>query len=747
MDLLVGALDSAEVIESVRLILLSGDWIAVDLPARIKKHFPCAEIVSLGGATEAAIWSMIYPIKTDMRGRKSVPYGYPMNNQQAYILDAAGNVLPYEVEGELYIGGRGVAKGYDNDPKKTAESFICHETFGRLYRTGDYAAMKREGYMEFRGRRDNQVQLHGYRVELGEIEQAIAEIPGIKQAIVKVGQGGEGTNALLAYVREDSLPFHLSCHDGRRFSGEQLQAVAESIIQEEDRKKSLAEAAQYMEILEDLSLLFMGRFFADSEEIDDLAEWMQAHAYLEKYDRILRSWLGELVDAGYMEMRDGRYAWIRSFPPDLESKLRERLKQIPVSGMSEEVQKYFFESCRRHKDILSGRISPLEIFFAKGESDIPRSIYDGNAVSRMMNELTAKLIDEIVADRSVKILELGAGIGGTSTHVLETLKEKDVTYVYTDISDFFLDYAQEKFPYEFLEYRVLDLDESLQEQGCTYADFDIVLICNALHDAKDIPKTLGYIREVLKRDGHLVVLETVQNKRMQKVSFGLLEGLVETEDFRKDLDGPMLDAATWLRLLRDSMYRNVALAIEPEMYAEDLWMNIFVAQNASGASDVSEKVILERLRERFPEYMIPAKVFRINEIPLSPNGKVDRRLLPLPKRYVSGKHRVEPETEMEKRLARLWEEHLKVDRVGVTDSFFELGGDSLKAIKLVTMAEKEGIRFELADLYQQRTIRKLAVKAAFAADRAVEQAAGPLSQSVSEEDLSLILDALESDEH
>ena len=171
---------------SLRLIMMSGDWIPLNLPGKIGKYFHGAEVISLGGATEGSIWSIYFPIKEVKRSWKSIPYGYPLANQQFYVLDFQGRYCPFDVPGELHIGGIGVAEGYMGDEEKTANSFIRHPKLGRLYRTGDFGVFRKEGYIEFLGRRDSQVKIRGYRIELGEIETRILEIDFIKDAVVIV---------------------------------------------------------------------------------------------------------------------------------------------------------------------------------------------------------------------------------------------------------------------------------------------------------------------------------------------------------------------------------------------------------------------------------------------------------------------------------------------------------------------------------------------------------------------------------
>ncbi|MGF7029218.1 amino acid adenylation domain-containing protein [Paenibacillus mucilaginosus] len=200
MELALDAAEPGRTFRSLRTALLSGDWITLSLPDKLRSTFPQAEVVSLGGATEAAIWSIYYPVGEVQAGWSSIPYGRPLANQTWHVLSEAGRVCPVGVEGELYIGGRGLAEGYQGDPGKTAEAFISHPELGRLYRTGDYGVLRREGVLEFRGRKDQQVKLRGYRIELGEIQSRLSEHPAVRQAVVIDRSDESGKKYLCAYI-------------------------------------------------------------------------------------------------------------------------------------------------------------------------------------------------------------------------------------------------------------------------------------------------------------------------------------------------------------------------------------------------------------------------------------------------------------------------------------------------------------------------------------------------------------------
>jgi pyochelin synthetase len=181
------------VLPHLRLVLLSGDWIPVALPGRISEIAPNATVVSLGGATEASIWSICHPITGAQPDWPSIPYGKPLANQSWHVLDEHGRDVPEWVPGELYIGGVGLAKGYIGNPDKTSAAFISHPVTGeRLYRTGDLGRYRPGGEIEFLGRNDFQVKIQGYRVEPGEVEHALLEHAQVGHAVVVARSTGSG---------------------------------------------------------------------------------------------------------------------------------------------------------------------------------------------------------------------------------------------------------------------------------------------------------------------------------------------------------------------------------------------------------------------------------------------------------------------------------------------------------------------------------------------------------------------------
>ncbi|CAK9885093.1 MAG: Anguibactin system regulator [Candidatus Erwinia impunctatus] len=198
LDLLLAEADYHQhALAGLRCVFLSGDWIPLNLPARLQHHAPEATLVAMGGATEASIWSNWFIVGEVQPQWNSIPYGYPLTNQAYHVLDCHLRDRPDYVTGDLFIAGCGVALGYENDAERTAASFIEHRG-ERLYRTGDLARYWPDGTLEFLGRCDNQVKIAGNRIELGEIEAALQQHPAIRDAVVDTIDNAHGEKRLAA---------------------------------------------------------------------------------------------------------------------------------------------------------------------------------------------------------------------------------------------------------------------------------------------------------------------------------------------------------------------------------------------------------------------------------------------------------------------------------------------------------------------------------------------------------------------
>ncbi|WP_399896667.1 amino acid adenylation domain-containing protein [Streptomyces sp. BBFR51] len=185
LDLLMAAGEDDGLGDCLRMVLLGGDWVGLDQPRRLRALVPGCRFVALGGMTEAAVHSTVFEIEETDPAWKSVPYGVPLRNMRARVVDGRGRDCPDLVPGELWIGGPGVANGYRADPERTADRFVEYDG-ERWYRSGDLARYRPDGVLEFLGRADHQVKIGGHRIELGEVESAIEDDPAVLHAVACV---------------------------------------------------------------------------------------------------------------------------------------------------------------------------------------------------------------------------------------------------------------------------------------------------------------------------------------------------------------------------------------------------------------------------------------------------------------------------------------------------------------------------------------------------------------------------------
>ena len=187
-------------------LILGGEASRLEWIEQLRSLSPNCQIYNHYGPTETTVGVLTYPVGPQLPRTLSgtLPLGRPLPNSRIYVLDGQGQPVPAGVPGELYIGGRGVGRGYLNRPDLTAEKFVSDpfsaDGSGRLYRTGDRARYLQDGNIEFLGRIDHQVKIHGYRVELGEIEREIREQQGVHDVVVTANEDEFGSKELIAYV-------------------------------------------------------------------------------------------------------------------------------------------------------------------------------------------------------------------------------------------------------------------------------------------------------------------------------------------------------------------------------------------------------------------------------------------------------------------------------------------------------------------------------------------------------------------
>ncbi|MDH6131238.1 pyochelin synthetase [Kitasatospora sp. MAA4] len=730
---------------SLRLALLSGDWIPVPLAERIGRRLPQCELVSLGGATEAAIWSIIHAIDPTA-GTASVPYGTPLANQGWHVLDADLHDRPDLVPGELYITGAGLALGYLGDATRTAERFRTHPRSGeRMYRTGDLGRYLPDGAIELLGRIDDQVKIRGHRVEPAELAAAVEAHPAVASAVALVSDDEPAQRRLAAFAT--TRPGQPMSYAGTAVAA--AEAAGAEVGAEVDREL----LGEFLALADEVALTAIARtlrtagLFATPESAhtaQQVADGLGAHA---RHARAVRRWLRALTRAGRLrhDPTTGRYRGLPATDPVDPEQGWRRVEQLGRQlDYGADLLRLVRTSSEHLAELLRGEEDPLELLFPQGNLDVAEAAYRDNLVSRALNRVAVAGLRELAAARThpgpLRILEVGAGVGGTSIDLIPALAGFEVDYLFTDISKFFLGEARKRFAaYPWVRYGLFDVNADACEQGLTANSFDVILCANVLHNAKDAAVALHRLRELLAPGGWLVFMEATVERHPLLVSMEFVDGLSGGfSDLREAADQTFLTHAQWTDLLA-AAGADVRLCFPP---ADDVLaqagQQIFFSQLKTDRVRLTREELTGHLAERLPEHMLPAHLEILDELPLTPNGKIDRsalrRRIPAPggEPGTGTAPAAEPADDLERRLAALWAEVLQCPRVSREDDFFRLGGDSLLVARLVGRLREDepaaaGIEWEhlLRQMLQRPTVAALAGFLRGAAAPEAPQADGP----------------------
>ncbi|TKT78137.1 non-ribosomal peptide synthetase [Aquamicrobium sp. LC103] len=576
----------------LRLIMMSGDWIPLGLPDTLRELIPAAGIVSLGGATEASIWSIFYPVEAIAPEWSSIPYGYPLANQRWYVLDEEGEPCPPWVPGRLFIGGMGVARGYWRQPALTAEKFVpdrfataeeAAQGALMLYNTGDLGRLRGDGFLEFLGREDFQVKINGFRIELGEIEAHLLQHDGISEAVVSA-MGSP--SSLVAHV----VPRLQGGNGPSRFEMKAERMALRTPSQDEERI-ALPDAPKP-------GALHVGR---------------QSHR------RFLDRRLG----------------------PDLLGGLLAALGTVAPTGAP--LPKYAYPS--------AGSIYPIQTYVMVREDRFDSINGGWYYYHPDRHDLVRMPVDcPLGANAPLeRLFGSSADLAGDSGFsILLAAHLPAMTHLYGDRA----------------------------------RDFCLL--------------EAGYM-------GQLLMMHAPE------FAIGLCPvGGADFSEIARVLD---------LGSDHEIVHALCGGAIDPAW--NQTW---HAAANSSGAAPLSER-LGTFLAERLPAYMIPRDVVIMDRLPLTANGKVDRKALPEPGRR--RREAVEPDTADEARIVELWQRLLDNPAIGVTDNFFEAGGNSLTAMQLLTELRREfSAELTIAQLFGALTPRAQA-KLVAAGQPAVESKAIP----------------------
>lgn len=705
-----------DLLDTLRLVLLSGDWIPVELPSKIKHLFGKIEVVGLGGATEAAIWSNFYVCNQIDSEWQSIPYGIPLENQKYFVLNEQLEDCPTWVPGKLYIGGIGLAKGYYKDEKMTASKFIYHPITGeRLYQTGDLGRYWPDGNIEFLGREDSQVKINGYRIEIGEVEENIRNLERVKDVVI-VPIGGKKNKHLVAFIVPEET---------YGIIGEKRECLWENLIRPIGKVHNATKYTDANEKLELMDIVSTNTVYKVLEQMGlyqfnrltiGIKDCMQALGIVEKYEGLFRHWIKELISDGYAVYQDSAHITFR-LPDELRTKLAtntELVKKIDNGREVADLEKIFFKEVQTYVEMLSMEKNLLELYIDNNSILLPHVLqqYLGNGDSDFnVFQTVFKSVLKTQTKKSLAILEIGTRVDTMGKKIKELLPSES-RYIYADESLYFLEEKEQEISakerVEFLQINLGDIEVPMQLKN---NNFNIILSSNALHRFANIDTLLRNLRKVLDDYGMLVFTENVNNSRTMINTIGVLEeGFTRYTDERKNTCLPLLNKDEWEAALKRAGFEKHAIFVSDSGTSI---LGIALAEQRMGGKILEKEEILAELKQKLPQYMIPTQFLELDSIPLTANGKIDYRLL---EKLAMGNMLEEvtitqepPQSDMEKVLARIWKETLKVSEVYRDSEFFSLGGDSLTAIQCVNKIKSEtGIEISLKTFYAESTLKNIA---------------------------------------
>ena len=702
------ATTTADQLSSLRLVIFGGEALEIQsLQPWFERHGNQPQLVNMYGITETTVHVTYRPLnRADLNSTGSA-IGVPLPDLQVYILDRHLQPLPIGVPGEMYVGGAGLARGYLNRPDLTAQKFIPNP-FGegrrqraegrrqraegrrqeeedgvqtrdlaspKLYKTGDLARYLPNGDIEYLGRIDQQVNLRGFRIELGEIEAVLAQHPGVRESVVVAQDGVE--QRLVAYVvpdRKQALPVHqlLRLTNQGKLADKSLYELPNGMAIAHLNKAETDFV--YQEIFADQSYLKHGITIESGDCIFDVGANIGLFT-------LFAAHICPSVEVYAFEPIPPVFELLR-LNTELYG-LNAKLFAVGLSGESTSDTFTYYP----HVSVISGRFAD-----AGEEQAVIKSFLKQDAP----NDLTSDLLDQLLDER---------------------LQSEQFTCPLKTVSQAIAENGVER-----IDLLKIDVEKSEQEVLAGIREQDWSKIQQIVVEVHDQGGRLAEITQLLEKQGYELTiaqerglektgLYTIYARRTRDLEMGSARGAGTGHGARGM--GAQGDGETGSK--------NLTFNLQPA----NLQPHAPCPQNWSSANSFI-KELRRHLKEKLPEYMIPSAFVPLETLPLTTNGKLDRRALPAPKQdNTQASSLVLPRTETEETIAGVWREVLGIEQIGIDDNFFELGGHSLLATQAIARLRNcFNLELPLRCLFENPTLVDLA--AAIAAMRlSVQLAASP----------------------
>jgi amino acid adenylation domain-containing protein len=738
----------------VRAVNLAGEPLKRELVEKIFAHTAVKQVCNLYGPTETTTYSTWVRMK---RENGFVPHiGRPIANTWVYTLDEKLKPTPAGMVGEIYIGGAGVARGYINRNELTAERFVPDPYAGqagsRMYKTGDVGRWLADGNLEFLGRNDDQVKIRGFRIELGEIAAALESHPAVEEAAVVAREDARGEKRLVAYyvindayrdreefgAREALKAEHIngwaagfdavcnestsvadptfntagwiSAYTGQRISTEEMREWLDGTV---ERVKALR-PRRVWEVGCGTGMLlfriapecvFYGGTDISAAELNFVSRQLERPELHMPNVVLERKGAHEFGDVRNQEPFDLvlMNSVIQHFP-NLEYLMTVITGAVEAVGSGGAL---FIGDVRSYR-LLEAFHTAVEIYQA------PDSLSCDAVWRRVQRNVQQESQLAVDPDFFTALSQVLPQISRVEINLKRGQARNELTSFRYDVV-LHVGRPAPLLECSWIHWRDKDLSpERLREllnrtrpqvlgvAGIPNSRVQPDLAAARILGSRHRPATVGELRRQLEREQCEIELEDI---------WLLEKDLLYSIEIRwSQSDAGLCDVLFRRRDDRDHARQAERIRFPGE--AEVLG-KLQICSNDPLKPRLAEDLVptlRHWLEAKLPEYMVPAIYVRMDQMPLTANGKLDRKALPDPGADAYAAQAYEaPQGETEKMLADVWAELLQVEQVGRRDNFFSLGGHSLQAVRVVTRIRQGlGVAMTVADLFAQPVLADLA---------------------------------------
>ena len=657
-------------LRNLRLVLVSGDWVKPNLYKELRMRSNHCRFIALGGATEASIWSNMFEVTEVDPSWDAVPYGKALSNQEFRIVENGVDV-PLGKRGELWIGGDGLAKGYVSMPEQTAVSFVT-ENGRRWYRTGDYGYLKPDGNIIFCGRKDSQVKLNGFRIELGEIDGKIRDLKDVNNSITILT--GSGNSQYLATAVELNLASDVPDEE------DSLKLCTYNQSSDTSAQVCFESATDYATARLMLSVL-NGDSNIEPIKCETISD--EGHRIVGLWNSILKS--NKLTDIDVVNNN--------------------------LENLSTEENKEFFNELFKRKDIIRDILTGKKSKFA---------ILDDEVLSptKLMGQGDLPLLQSVIADKIssyykrtrtkgeiVKIAILMGRNGENIIPILEKISNdiEKIELVFLETSDALLRKAE-------LNLSKLKLKTSYVKCDFTHINeeligaIDIIIAFNSMHLFRNVHEGLRILRLMLSESGCIVAGESTCLEPLGLISAAIVEdGFANYTDERTYTGSPTLTLNSWMHAINKS---GLHIFDYDTLIMKNFSIILIDNQSKTGENALSD--IREHCKSQLLSYMVPSKFAITSVFPLTQNGKVDRNTIASWFEKSNSTGSIPISTETEKCIADILVELIGLSEVFSDTDFFEVGGDSLLAVRLINAIKTRfAVDITMRELFDSRTVSNI----------------------------------------